>query len=178
MFYDYYVPKRDQQFITLDKLQFCRKVFDFKDGIHSSANQFKEAIYRLHPKGEVTVIFMPCHTKEDYLRRYSYLSNSLQFVENLNPKLYAVKYMNDRPGKHTSHTGTTTSHSNISISADIIGKNVIIIDDVITTGSSLKEFAQELHTFGVNVVGAVFLAKTIKYPPKPKLLLQALKDFR
>ena len=122
---------------------------------------------------------MPCSTKDDYIRRYSYLSNSLGFVRDLTPDLYAIRYMSDRESKHRSHDRSTiVSNSNISISASIVGKCVIIIDDVITTGNSLKEFAEELHTFGVNVVGAVFLAKTIKYPPQTRLLLQALKDLK
>ena len=61
------------------------------------------------------------------------------------------------------------SASNIVISPKIIGKEVIIIDDVITTGSSLQQFAEELHTYGVSIKAAVFLAQTAKYPTDKEL---------
>ena len=42
------------------------------------------------------------------------------------------------------------------------GKNVILFDDLITTGATANEFAEELEAVGANVLGAMFLARTIR----------------
>lgn len=53
-----------------------------------------------------------------------------------------------------------TASSNIVVNSDIIGKKAILVDDVITTGKSLREHIKELAMFNVEIVGAVFLAKS------------------
>lgn len=40
------------------------------------------------------------------------------------------------------------------------GKNVILFDDLITTGTTAETFAEELEAVGANVLGAMFLART------------------
>lgn len=49
------------------------------------------------------------------------------------------------------------------VSADpefFANKNVILFDDLITTGETANEFAAELESVGANVLGAMFLART------------------
>jgi len=45
---------------------------------------------------------------------------------------------------------------------DLSGLHLMIIDDVMTTGSTLNEAAQQLKAQGANIVGAWCLARTIK----------------
>ena len=40
------------------------------------------------------------------------------------------------------------------------GKNVLVMDDVVTTGTSYALFANQLETFGANVLGGFFLGRT------------------
>lgn len=40
------------------------------------------------------------------------------------------------------------------------GKNVILFDDLITTGATAEEFAAELAAVDANVIGGLFLART------------------
>lgn len=40
------------------------------------------------------------------------------------------------------------------------GKKVIIFDDVVTSGATAREFANELAECGAQVMGAMFLART------------------
>ena len=40
------------------------------------------------------------------------------------------------------------------------GKNVILFDDLITTGTTAEEFAEELAAVDANVIGGLFLART------------------
>ena len=47
------------------------------------------------------------------------------------------------------------------MSNDLYGKRVVIVDDLLTSGSSLMEYAHNLERAGAKVEGAVFLARTI-----------------
>lgn len=38
---------------------------------------------------------------------------------------------------------------------------VILFDDLITTGTTAEKFAEELEAVGANVLGAMFLARTV-----------------
>lgn len=40
------------------------------------------------------------------------------------------------------------------------GKNVILFDDLITTGATAEEFAAELAAVDANVIGGLFLSRT------------------
>ena len=117
-----------------------------------------------------TIIFMPCSSSQSYYNRFSALSRSLSKRYNYNTDIDAIQYTNSRSSKHRSQNrNAIESASNIVISPKIIGKEVIIIDDGITTGSSLQQFAEELHTYGVTIKAAVFLAHTAKYPTEKEL---------
>lgn len=44
------------------------------------------------------------------------------------------------------------------------GKRVVIVDDLLTSGDSLLEYAHNLERVGAIVTGAVFLARTFRMP--------------
>ena len=108
---------------------------------------------------------MPCSSEQDYFNRFATLARSLSQRYHYNTAIDAIQYTETRKSKHRSQNrDAIESASNIVISPKIIGKQVIIIDDVITTGNSLHQFAKELRTHGVTIKAAVFLAQTAKYP--------------
>lgn len=165
VFVDYYVSKRDWNFISGEQREFVQKVYDFKDGSESCYGLFKEAISKLELKEEVTIVFMPCSNQQKYFSRFSKLSKALSYVDGLHPILYSHTYLEERECRHKSkNRNKIQSDSNIAINADIVGKKVLLIDDVITTGNSIKEHAEELSKYGIKVIGAVCLAKTVQYP--------------
>ena len=99
------------------------------------------------------------------MARFACLAKALSFVDGLNPQLFSVTYLNERDSKHLSvDRDSIAASSNIAVNSDIIGKKAILVDDVITTGNSLREHIEELRLFNVEIIGAVFLAKTIQYP--------------
>ena len=149
-------------------------VYDFKDGRVSCSRLFKEALAKLDLPDSVTVVFMPCSNQSKYLTRFSRLNNALSYEEKLHPMLYSLTYLEARESKHNiKDRDKVNADSNIIINADIVGKKVVIIDDVITTGSSIKEHAEELGKYGVEVVGIVCLAKTVKYPEKVEIWIES-----
>lgn len=165
VFVDYYIPARYSDFSSWEQRKFMQVVYSFKDGKETCSKQFKDAISRLELKEDVLVLFMPCSSKEKYMARFARLAKALSFVDGLNPQLFSVTYLNERDSKHLSiDRDSITANSNIVVNSDIIGKKAILVDDVITTGNSLREHIEELQMFNVEIVGAVFLAKTMQYP--------------
>ena len=47
-------------------------------------------------------------------------------------------------------------------------RKVIVVDDVLNTGATLKAFVKEMAKYNTKIVGAVFVSKVFN-PPKPGL---------
>ena len=178
IFYDYYIRSKHLPYATDIQQGITQRVLELKDGLNPSSDLYSEALKILeahfnenwkHPQGP-TIIFMPCSSEQTYYSRFSALARSLSKRYNYNTDINAIQYTNSRSSKHRSQNrNAIESNSNIVISPKIIGKQVIIIDYVITTGSSLQQFAEELHTYGVSIKAAAFLAHTAKYPTEKEL---------
>lgn len=173
IFYDYYIRDRHISYGSERQQEVTQRVLELKDGENPSSDLYSEALRTLeaHFKEDwrrrdgPVVIFMPCSGEQAHLRRFDSLSRSLKWRYKYNTDIEAVQYTGVRRSKHRSRNRSAIeANSNIVISPTIIGKEVIIIDDVITTGSSLREFACELRTYGVKIKAAVFLAQTAKLP--------------
>ena len=173
IFYDYYIRSKHLTYASDIQQGITQRVLELKDGLNPSSDLYSEALKILeahfnekwkHPQGP-TIIFMPCSSEQTYYSRFSALARSLSKRYNYNTDIDAIQYTDTRKSKHRSQNrNAIESNSNIVISPKIIGKQVIIMDDVITTGKSLHQFAKELRTYGVTIKAAVFLAQTAKYP--------------
>ena len=178
IFYDYYIRVKHLPYASNIQQEITQRVLELKDGLNPSSDLYSEALKILeahfnenwkHPQGP-TIIFMPCSSEQAYYSRFSALARSLSKRYNYNTAIDTIQYTNTRNSKHRSHNrDAIESASNIVISPKIIGKEVIIIDDVITTGTTLQQFTKELHTYGVTIKAAVFLAQTAKYPTDKEL---------
>ena len=178
IFYDYYIRTKHLPYASDIQQEITQRVLELKDGLNPSSDLYSEALRTLEayfnenwktPQGP-TIIFMPCSSEQTYYSRFSALARSLSKRYNYNTDIDAIQYTNSRSSKHRSQNrNAIESNSNIVISPKIIGKQVIIIDDVITTGSSLQQFAEELYTYGVSIKAAAFLAHTAKYPTEKEL---------
>ena len=187
IFYDYYIRVKHLPYASNIQQEITQRVLELKDGLNPSSGLYSEALKILeahfnenwkHPQGP-TIIFMPCSSEQAYYNRFSALARSLSKRYNYNTDIDAIQYTNSRSSKHRSHNRDAIElSSNIVISPKIIGKEVIIIDDVITTGTSLQQFTKELHTYGVTIKAAVFLAQTAKYPTDKELYRHTRKTIR
>ena len=187
IFYDYYIRVKHLPYASNIQQEITQRVLELKDGLNPSSGLYSEALKILeahfnenwkHPQGP-TIIFMPCSSEQAYYNRFSALARSLSKKYNYNTDIDAIQYTNSRSSKHRSQNrDAIESSSNIVISPKIIGKEVIIIDDVITTGTSLQQFTKELHTYGVTIKAAVFLAQTAKYPTDKELYRHTRKRIR
>ena len=173
IFYDYYIRTKHFPYASKKQQEITQRVLELKDGLNPSSDLYSEALKTLeahfnenwkHTQGP-TIIFMPCSSEQAYYSRFSSLARSLSKRYNYNTAIDAIQYTAIRRSKHLSQNrNAIESNSNIVVSPKIIGKEVIIIDDVITTGHSIQQFTKELRTYGVTIKAAVFLAHTAKYP--------------
>ena len=53
---------------------------------------------------------------------------------------------------------------NYNIIRNIKGKEIIIIDDVLTTGQSVADYKEEIERCGGKVVAAIFYGRTVTVP--------------
>ena len=184
IFYDYYIRTKHLPYASKIQQEITQRVLELKDGLNPSSDLYSEALKTLeahfnenwkHPQGP-TIIFMPCSSEQAYYSRFSSLARSLSKRYNYNTAIDAIQYTDTRKSKHRNQNrDAIESASNIVISPKIIGKQVIIMDDVITTGKSLHQFAKELRTYGVTIKAAVFLAQTAKYPTDKELFREIRK---
>lgn len=165
VFVDYYYSKRYQEWISEDQLDFTRIVYRFKEGQDSCEQYFARAFRALHPARELTVMFMPCSSKTRYLERFSSLDRFFLKFRDVHSGLDYIKFTGERKSKHMAQKRDEIDEtSNYIISAAVKGEDVIVVDDLLTTGHSLLTYVKCLENSGANVVGAIFLAKTFMLP--------------
>lgn len=178
VFYDYYLPVRIRNFGTADQQELSWLINEFKEGRRDATSYFLTAIAKLGLSGNLTILFMPCSNENNYYVRFGPLARQLARYQELEPKLYGMTYIAYRKSKHISADRSQISvSSNIVIDANVVGKqNCILLDDVCTTGNSIREHIAELKNYGVRVVGVVCLGRTVLVPDEERIMEQARKD--
>ncbi len=178
VFYDYYLPVRIRNYGTIDQQELSWLVNEFKEGRKDATPYFLTAIAKLGLSGKLTILFMPCSNEHNYFVRFSPLAKQLARYKELEPELYGMTYIARRKSKHTNADRAQISvSSNIVIDANVVGKqNCILLDDVCTTGNSIRTHIAELKNYGVRVVGVVCLGRTVLVPDKEQIMKQARKD--
>lgn len=135
---------------------------------------FVRACRVLPPASDFTFMFMPCSSERRYYVRFSALSDYLTHCFQAESGIDFIIYTGTRESKHTSSSRSEIdSSSNYIINAEAVsGRNVIIVDDLFTTGESLKDYARNLTSAGATVLGAVFLGKTFSLPSRHTVFLK------
>ena len=153
VFTDYYFPSRYNPYLSEAKKLFCQSVLDFKDGKHDGIRFLVAGIERLKPKPGTVVMFMPCSTQRKYWKRFKTMADSY------------VRYTGDRESLHLQKGRENVElEKNYFFKEDLTGKEVLVVDDILTTGKSLQDFSKEVEADGGKVIGAIFAAETFKMP--------------
>lgn len=148
-----YVPKR---FATADKgAESVRNfIYAFKDGRRDATdyaiNLVSERLTKWYGVScaDYVLCCIPAATNAKYIRRF---------------KRFAAE-VSKREAKHNNPEHIVSESFGYAVSTDpdfFNGKNVILFDDLITTGATAEKFAEELEAVGANVLGAMFLARTV-----------------
>lgn len=143
-----------------------RAVYDFKNGIVSDYHK-KRIIDTINSivggnDTEWIVCFAPASCRKKTYHRYKDLKVYLE--SNLQCKVYldSIDFMFPQNPTHLSGKGLKDDGDDLIIdSRHFRGKNAIIIDDVITTGRSLRSFGTTLQQFGAKRIIGLAFARTI-----------------
>lgn len=157
-----YLPVRYDA--TLKQQQDRDMCFNFKDGILSTTvkDAFLKKVDEITngKKTGWTICFIPASTSDKTKRRFSKLAAAFREAG------YSVKE-NAIFNEYDTEAGHINGKSNNPISSfgfdrnAVNGQKVILIDDIITRGTTFNMTADKLEALGASSVSGLFLAKTI-----------------
>lgn len=167
-FYGHYYPSRYKDLLSDGQQEFCDTLYEFKDGKVHGIEFFKACMDALKLEdGAYHIMFMPCSSGVKYERRFNRLDWYIgKHRPNLTSGFHDVEIFGERESLHSAKGGEERILTrNYRITGDIKGKQVIIVDDVLTTGQSANDYRKEIEKCGGKVVGAIFYGKTVEMPP-------------
>lgn len=166
-FYGYYYPSRHKAFINDEQRAFSRFIYQFKEGEIHGIEFFKACMEALQMDGNpYHIMFMPCSTDIKYFRRFKRLDWYIRtHRQGLTSGLYDVDVFEPRESLHEAKgQKNRVLERNYRITGNIKGKEIIIIDDVLTTGQSIADYKKEIERCGGRGIAAIFYGKTISVP--------------
>lgn len=178
IFTDYYIPTRYHDDISSEQLDFCEELLGFKDGKRSGSDFFINCMEVLNPEDDCIIMFMPCSKNWHYKRRFGALN---ELIEELWPEssngYKFITYTGERESLHITKDRTKKKlEQNYYINCDLTRKEVIVVDDVFTTGGSLLDFKKQIEKKGGKLSYALFMGKTFQMPDKLDIWLTAWGD--
>jgi hypoxanthine phosphoribosyltransferase len=159
-----YIPKRYTG-LNSKQLQDRNAVYSFKNG---DCPQYAREMMLEKIKTKVSsnpsswvVCFIPASTKAKHFQRYSSLASYLDANLNCQVIIDGIDVAYDRESGHLSGKSNNPSENMSFNQARFSGKNVILVDDVRTRGTTFQTVADKMSNLGAISVYGVFLAQTI-----------------
>ena len=149
---------------TLEEGKNRRIVSNFKRGRCSPElkNQFTDAIKQLKEERKdvkLRVCFIPAITADKTALRYSQLATAIESETGIPSDYHTIL---PKRATELMATGKTDPAEDFLFNKEQIeGKDIILIGDIITTGTNFTKTCQKLTELGAKTVIGLFLAKTI-----------------
>lgn len=151
-----------------EELMARHDVWHFKDGNCSPKilQGLADGINELKGTNSV-VCFIPASTAAKTVTRYGDVSRKLQNMTGVPCSYTAISKENDSEAGHISGKKADPAEDFSFDSRFFKGKTVILIDDVVTRGNTLKSTASRLLNLGASDVIALVVARTFNpfFPP-------------
>ena len=179
-FYRYYYPARYDALLGDEQRAFCRSLYRFKEGEIHGIEFFKACMTALQADGKpYHIMFMPCSDEFKYARRFKRLD---WYIGKRRPELtsglYDVDVFKPRESLHAAKgSDNRILERNYRITGNIGGKEIVIVDDVLTTGQSAADYKEAIEKCGGKVAAAIFYGKTVAVPPLFLVKLHVWGDF-
>lgn len=167
VFYGYYYPSRYHKYLDEEQRAFCHSIYRFKEGEIHGIEFFKACMTALQADGKpYHIMFMPCSNWIKYEKRFKRLDWYIgKHRPELTSGLYDTVVSDARESLHeASGEEGRVLVRNYLITGNIKGKEIVIIDDVLTTGKSVADYKEEIERHGGKVVAAIFFGKTVSQP--------------
>ena len=180
VFYGHYYPSRYNVLLNDEQRAFCRFIYQFKQGERHGIEFFKACMTALQADGKsYHIMFMPCSNWIKYTQRFKRLDWYIgKHRPELTSGLYDVDVFDVRESLHEAKGGDNRIlERNYEIVGNIKGKEIIIIDDILTTGQSVTDYKEEIERRGGKVVAAIFYGKTFSMPPLFFIKLSVWRDY-
>ena len=145
-FYGYYYPSRYNDFLNEAQRTFCRTIYRFKQGEIHGIEFFKACMTAIQADGKpYHIMFMPCSNWIKYEQRFKRLNWYMsKHRPGLTSGLYDTVICDARESLHEADgADSRVLERNYEITGDIKGKEIIIIDDVLTTGQSVSDYKED-----------------------------------
>lgn len=142
-----------------------KSVFQFKDGNCSDEifNRLVNTIRSIagYNTSSYVLCFIPASAQWKTNRRYQSLARRLTTATGVNCTLAGISTKEDRESGHIAGKSADPTE-NFQFNAEIFrGKKVILMDDVITRGTTFCRTANRLLNLGAGSVEGMFIAKTV-----------------
>lgn len=111
---------------------------------------------------DIVFVCVPASTQEQNESRYRRFCERVNELTGIRNGFPHVRISCDRLAVHEHrHDKAVRTAQVIEFDNDyFFGKEVVVMDDIITTGMSYALFANQLEAFGANVLGGIFLGRT------------------
>ncbi len=178
-FFDYYPLSQWNSFpLSNDDWETRFMIWAFKGGSYTNSKgitfTYKWALDRMlyvinyrinkmfrYKTSNLYLFFVPCSKKEEYENRYKILSELLCGATKINNTYGHIKYLRNTCAKNKSSKVVDISHIDFGNDDYYKGKNILLFDDVITSGNTMKTYASKLESLGANVIGCMAICKSV-----------------
>lgn len=167
-----YIPQRlhsDQKYSNKTLIDIYKFILNFKNGnidtiqlANFLANIIADIIPDIYLNKNFYLCVIPSSNKYDNDLRYKELINEISKILGINNGFTIIsrKFDIDKSIQNGIKNNIDVLKG-IEISIDLNGKSIILLDDVITTGNSLKEFYKLMINNNVKEIYPLFLSRTI-----------------
>lgn len=155
-------------------------IHNFKEGEYSDMLPIVLAthIYKKHKdildKGNVCLCVIPSSTKDRNNFRFKALIKKVSYLLSIENGFDLITRSKDRKDSREQSKITIDVLDGVNFDAKLKGKTVILLDDVITMGTSIQKFEKKLMQIGTSKVINIVLAKTFYVKgvnlPMPELI--------
>lgn len=165
--YHAYLPYYPKRFEVSEELDDYRQVvYQFKDGLNSGpmakflAAFAKEKLWECTPAYQWWLCIIPASTHDKTEERFEYFCEVFCKQTGFQNGYGLIRNSDDREAKHlVENRNSVDVAAHISF-GNVRGKNIILFDDVYTTGKSFLRVASALQERGARKIRGLFLAKT------------------
>lgn len=156
-----YSPKKEQQAMN-------QAIYSFKRGDRKAVESAAAMVVRAMRKwygldaAQFVFVYAPTSSQAKYVRRFKHFAEIISKQLGSDNAFSHILIHGDRQSLHTSESHIVCE-DNYRVLIDarwFKGKQVIIFDDIITTGKTIENFAAQLTEAGATVRGAMSIAHT------------------